>query len=167
MLRIIGSTELNVCSVQVADYLPISVRCTQVASPTPLYWRTGDFKKSLLEIGLNQNTGELYRVTVTLIGNYSRGEIEAFAEARTVQGSVPICDISGWPADRFKDEPFTFTTLIGEDSVSIWLGPTASLKTIYEIGHVRFAADGEANLRVLQFTHLSRSDLDRIIKTII
>ena len=133
MLRIIGSTEVNNCTLQVEDYLPISVRCAEIASLTPLYWRTGDFKKSLLEISMNQNTGAICKVTVTLVGNYSRTELEGFRDAIAVESRLPVCDISEGPNDRFKDEPFTFTTLVGEDSVSIWLTPMAPIKIIYKI----------------------------------
>lgn len=166
MLRIIGSTEVEICTVQVTDYLPISVRCAEVASLTPLYWRTGDFKKSLLEIGLNQNTGAICKVTVTLIGNYLKETVEDFPEASILQGCLPICDITGWPGDRFKDELFAFTTLIGEDSVSIWVAPEEPLSTIYEFGQIRFATDREGYLRLIQFKDVNEFDLDLVIRSV-
>jgi hypothetical protein len=129
---------------------------------TPLYWRTGDFKKSLLEIGMNENTGAICKVTVPLIGNCSTTESEDFLDATRVKSSLPLCDISDWPKERFKDEPFTFATLVGKDSVLIWLTPTVPVKTIYEIGQVHFGADGEGNLRLLQFKILSRVNLDHV-----
>jgi hypothetical protein len=104
MLRVISSTQVTDCTLQLEDYLPISFRCADAASPIPLYWRTGDFKKSLLEIGLNQNTGAICKVTVTLIGSYSRTEIDDSTEVTTVHAGLPICDVSDWPKDRFRDE---------------------------------------------------------------
>ena len=166
MLRVISSTDVKDCTLQAGDYIPISFRCAEVASPTPLYWRTGDFKKSLIEVGLNQNTGAIGKVTVTLIGSYLRTRVEDSGGATNVQHGLPTCEISDWPIDRFKDEPFTFATLIGEDSVSIWVAPEAPLKTIYEVGRVCFVTDNEGNLRLLQFKDLKRSTLDEIIKTV-
>jgi hypothetical protein len=133
---------------------------------TPLYWRTGDFKKSLLEIGLNQNTGAICRVTVTLIGSYSTTGLGDPTEVTTAHAGLPICDIGDWPKDRFKDEPFTFATLMGEDSVSIWVAPEAPLRNIYEVGPVCFATDGVGFLRLLQFKNLSRFNLDRVRTTV-
>lgn len=164
MLRVITSTEVNDCTLQVED-LPISFHCAEVASRTPFYWRTGDFKKSLLEIGLNQNTGAICKVTVTLIGSHYKMEVED-STTTIAHDSLPICDVSEWPKDKFKDEPFGFSTLIGEDSVSIWIAPEAPLKMTYEIGRVGFAADREGYLRLLRFKDLSRFELDRVMKTV-
>jgi hypothetical protein len=166
MLRVTSSSDVKDCTLQVGDYVPISFRCAEAASLTPFYWRTGDFKKSLLEVGLNQNTGVICKVTVTLIGNYSRAEVEYSTEAITVHHGLPTCEISDWPKDRFKDEPFTFATLIGEDSVAIWVAPEAPLSSIYEIGQVCFGTDREGCLRLLRFKDLSRFNLDRMIQTV-
>ena len=75
MLQIVGFTEGNNCSLQVG-YLLISVWCEEAASSTPLYWRTGDFKSSLLQNGLQQNTGAICKVTVTFIGNDLKKAVE-------------------------------------------------------------------------------------------
>ena len=166
MIRIVGSTEVDNCTFQVSDYGPISVRCAEAISLTSLYWRTGDFKKSLLEIGLNQSTGAICKVTVTLIGNYLKKTVEDFGEASFLRGCLPICDISGWPSDRFKDESFAFTTLIGEDTVSIWVAPEAPISTIYQCGQIRFVADGEGYLRLMQFTDVNEFDLDLVIRSV-
>ncbi len=166
MLRIVGSAEVDNCTLQVSDYVPISVRCVELTSSTPLYWRTGDFKRSLLDIGLNQNTGAICKVTVTLIANYFKKTIEDLGEASILRGCLPICDISSWPSDRFKDESFAFTTLIGENSVSIWMAPEAPLSAIYECGQIRFAADGAGYLRLMQFNDVNESDIDQVIRLV-
>ena len=166
MLRVISSIDVKGCTLEAGDYVPISFRCQEVASPTPLYWRTGDFKNSLIEVGLNQNSGAICRVTITLIGSYSRTRIEDAVEATDVHRGIPICEISDWSGDRFKDEPFAFTTFIGEDSVSIWVAPEATLKSTYEIGGVCFITDGEGYLRLLQFKGINRSKLDQVTKTV-
>jgi hypothetical protein len=111
---------------------------------------------------MNENTGAICKVTVPLIGNCSTTESEDFLDATRVKSSLPLCDISDWPKERFKDEPFTFATLVGKDSVLIWLTPMVPIKTIYEIGQVHFGADGEGNLRLLQFKILSRVNLDHV-----
>ena len=165
MLRITGVTEVANCTLEIDDYIPISVRCAEVSSLTPLYWRTGDFKRSLLEIGLNQSTGAICKVTVTLIGRYLKAKAEDFAEAAVVRG-LPICDISEWPSDRFKDESFTFPTFVGEDSLSIWVAPQAPLSRIYEVSQIRFAADDEGYLRLMQFTDINQADLERVMKSV-
>jgi len=159
MLRIIGSTEVENCTLEVSDYVPISFRCAEVISLSPLYWRTGDFKKSLLEIGLNQNTGAICKVTVTLIANYLKKTVGDFSEASIHRACLPICDISGWPSDRFRDESFAFTALIAEDSVSIWVAPEAPIGTIYEFSQIRFAADGQGYLRLVQFNDVNPETL--------
>ena len=166
MLRVISSIDVKDCSLQTDEYIPISFQCSEAASLIPLYWRTGDFKKSLIEVGLNKNTGAICTVTVTAIGSCSRTRVGGSVEATNIHLGLPVCEISNWPEDRFKDEPFTFVTLVGEDSLSIWIAPKAPLKSVYEIGPASFVTDTEGYLRLLHFKDLSPFDIDRIIKTV-
>lgn len=67
MLKIndIGECEGNV--VEVDEYVPLTVRFGSGRDASPLYWRAGNGKDSLLEVGLSASTGKIISVTVVTI----------------------------------------------------------------------------------------------------
>lgn len=50
-------------------YTPINIEFGNISEDKTVYWRTGDFKKSLIEIGFAQKTGEIRSITLTLCEN--------------------------------------------------------------------------------------------------
>lgn len=61
-IKDISKYELNV-----DYYIPISIKFNN--SNNIFYWRTGNFKNSLLEIGIDSKTGELISITLVSINN--------------------------------------------------------------------------------------------------
>ncbi|AZK47330.1 hypothetical protein [Paenibacillus lentus] len=55
-------------NVEFDDYIPITVRwgANERSFDRILYWRTGDFKKSLFEMGISEQDGSLFSLTLTL-----------------------------------------------------------------------------------------------------
>ena len=132
----------------------------------PLYWRTGDMEKSLLEIGLNENSGAICSVTVTLIDPITIIPVDDAVDVRTNVDGVPICDIAHWPSNRFKDEPNPFLTFIGVDKVSIWLSSKKQIATSYDVGNVGFGIDSKGFVSLLEFRSVTNADLSRILNII-
>lgn len=165
MLRVISSTKIMHSRLKIDDYVPFSFRIDEVASMQPLYWRTGDMEKSLLEIGLNENSGAICSVTITLIDPITMLPVNDLVDEGSKVSGVPICDIAHWPSNRFKDEPNPFLTFIGDDKVSIWLGSKKQIATFYDVGNVGFGVDSNDFVSLLEFRYIANADLSRILNT--
>ena len=58
-------------SVEFDVYVPLKIRLEYKKNPNDYnnYWRTGDFERSLIEIGLGSETGILRSFTLTVSNN--------------------------------------------------------------------------------------------------
>jgi hypothetical protein len=115
---------------------------------------------------LNDHSGVVCKVTVTPLGAYKESATAQIPETLSVVDGTPICQISGWPQDRFVDEPLPLEALIGKNTVSIWIGPKAVLSTVYQVENVFFVTDVDGFLRLLEFKEISEFNLERIMRTV-
>lgn len=68
MLKVMGYKENQSVNIEYDVYTPINIEFGSwniIKEPT-IYWRTGDFKKSLIEIGIGKYTGNIRSITLTL-----------------------------------------------------------------------------------------------------
>ncbi len=167
MLKVVGATSVDTCAVEMDGFVPLSFRCLG-APNVPIYWRTGNFDTSLLEIGLHPITGAICSVTVTSIdpSGFLAARSGLDDVRRTLPG-MPFCDIAAWPSDRFKDEAGDFTIEVGENSVTIWLAPLRSVDAMYEAGSARFGVDVTEHLCCLLFERLNTQDIEHLGQLVI
>jgi hypothetical protein len=71
MLEVIGFHPVEDTALEIDEYVPLRFRCQDTFDPVPLYWRTGDFHRQLIEIGLNPYSGAVCKITVTGLGEHS------------------------------------------------------------------------------------------------
>ena len=96
MPNVIDSKMISRIQIEIDDYIPLSCRCVDMEVESLFYWRTGDFKSSLLEIGINPKDGTLLRIKMPLAGkvyqvlNYKT--IKEIENIPSVEG-IPIVDI--------------------------------------------------------------------------
>lgn len=94
LLRIKSSVEPTqftpICEVD--EDVPIRYRAEKSLVPGLVYWRIGDFKKSLIEVGVHGETGLLHKVTITSVLP-SQITYQSFATEPCDRG-LPVCDLS-------------------------------------------------------------------------
>lgn len=74
MLKVIGVQETGSIALVFNDFVPVSFFNRDMDCPVPLYWRTGDMGKQLLEIASGRNlSGDL----PTIFGGRRRGSARA------------------------------------------------------------------------------------------
>lgn len=165
MLRVQGSISVKGCRLQIDDYVPLSFRCPSAMSGLPLYWRSGDFERSLIEVGLNRQSGAICKVTATLIDALTLIPTQNTIDWNDTVEGLPVCEIADWSADGYMDEPAPLITLIGTNYVSIWVAPETKLNAKFVAGDVQFGVDDQGFLRLLTFKVDSERDIERIIGT--
>lgn len=161
MLKAVGSIKVTDFYMVIDDYVPFTFRCKETASVQPLYWRIGNFKDSLIEIGINQNSGAVCALTITCfikpIATLQEDDFELVAE-NTYEG-VPICDIRNWPSDRFWDDLIEFKAIFEKDKLYILINSPTDIRHSYRVGNLVFGFDSGANLSWLEINNLSSVDI--------
>ena len=111
VFRIIDSIKEE---IEVDQYIPIKIRWVMRSENAAeiIYWRTGDLKKSMLEIGISAISGEICSLTIVFADNISFAS-EAPSVISAFESGTPVFDVSNsgsrystWEAayqDRFHD----------------------------------------------------------------
>ncbi len=134
----------------------------------PLYWRTGDFSHSLLEIGVHRQTGRLLSITVVAIA--SIGPLEAheraFDEAPTlIADQVPLFDLALWSEDRpLVDEPSDLRVRIGNNRLTIEWGVSTAGNYTIQSGRCFMGVDEHYALIGLHVNPISDAEITTIQK---
>lgn len=168
MLKVLNSISVQDYSLVIDDYVPFKFRSFETQTSVPYYWRVGDFKKSLIEVGLNPQTGAIGSITVTCYEGSTRTEITWQSEHLGIEASdgLPVCDIHAWShteqnAGRFIDETNPFETVVGQDFVSFLLMPKKKATRLYVVGQLCIGVDENGCVCELAFRNLSKAEIDQ------
>ncbi len=168
MLQIIDSLLPKTCSLEIDDYATIVFKCRDTHSSMPIYWRTGNFKKSLIEVGMNPDTGAICCIKIPGIENAQKSEVQWEPGTKNLIEGIPICNVKDWVTDdnfsnRFRDELFDFKTVIGMDFVSFLLAPIVEAHSIYQVGQLCIGVDKSRTICKIEFNRLSKIEIERIV----
>lgn len=160
MLKVVSCTSYSDANVKFDEYIPITFKCLSENTPVPLYWRFGDFERSLMEIGIHPNTGALTKIVLTKFNNIFRSD--GGEEFLTIPGTegVPVFDISSWPDDRFKDEMGVLDVYVGDSFFYIKFLESFITCKVLSVNNVSFGLDGSSNLLWIAFDDLRQEDID-------
>lgn len=163
MLKIISSTKVENSSLEIDHYIPLSFRCFEAASVTPIYWRTGDLRESLIELKLNIDNGAIFSVTTTLLPHFTESTSNKWDSGADIIEELPLCDTSHWSNEQFNDEKTAnlIIHLIG-NSISIWLNAHRKIKLFYKVNRLLFGVDDNNTLCLLRFDDLTESEITLI-----
>lgn len=143
MIRILSHEPAHQTPPQVeTDYhIPLDVNLPRAPGEVPsyrrtvpIYWRTGDFHHSLVEMGLDPESGRLVSVTVTLVHAEHTSEGAAAPAAQPSAEGCPNFDISLLQG-AYTDDPGTVLLHLGPDFV--WLSFTQDRSHLRELRYDR------------------------------
>jgi hypothetical protein len=176
MIKIIKEEQYSGrTTVRIDEYVPFTVEYESNEPSTPLYWRCGDGKLSLVEIGFNKKSGIIISVTLTSIN--SKNVIKTNQPLKTdvieVKG-LPIFGINIWAetnsndySDSFKDEFNSgIQLLIGNDYLSLVFEEADRPVRYIRSKNVRFGVSSEASLSSVDIYGLNQRQIE-IVKTAI
>jgi hypothetical protein len=108
-LRISEVLPCKEVSIEIDEYVPITVEFASDDLGVSLYWRGGDAKTSLVEIGLSERSREVRRVVlVNVLPENIHLSDDSLSIAKEVLGT-PVFDVSRWNTggdfgDKFLDD---------------------------------------------------------------
>ncbi|WP_064498699.1 hypothetical protein [Bacillus safensis] len=122
MLKVTGYKDSQSINIEYDLYTPINIEfgSWNISKEPTIYWRTGDFKKSLIEIGIGKYTGSLRSITLTLSENVHKMEnIELDKKNINVIKGVPNFQVEEHNDKTYIDEKGKLDVYIGLDKVLI------------------------------------------------
>lgn len=113
---------------------------------------------SLLEVGLNSETGVIVSVTLINYNSIEKSGTFNFLDSSNQVKGIPIFDTSSWPFDGYKDEVKSFKIHNINKTVLICFSNDykPSLKIINN--RVSFCFDEQKNLIAIEVSNLSLID---------
>lgn len=122
MLKVTGYTDSQSINIEYDLYTPLNIEfgSWNISKEPTIYWRTGDFKKSLIEIGIGKYTGSLRSITLTLSENVHKMEnLELDKKNINVIKGVPNFQVEEHNDKTYIDEKGKLDVYIGLDKVLI------------------------------------------------
>ncbi|PPA86092.1 hypothetical protein C4A75_05725 [Brevibacillus laterosporus] len=160
MLRKTRIQEIVHETLELDDYIPFNVYWkTPFAFPI-LYWRTGNFKKTLMEIGINSESGELLSITLTVLHSVSY-ESPTFLDSQKDidQSGIPVFDISAWENIKYIDEPIDFRSYFFNGRLTIVLDDKKTVASTLSSEHIKFYFDSNHFLIAFELGNLSEEEV--------
>lgn len=145
MLKVIDYKDSQPINIEYDLYTPINIEfgSWNISKEPTIYWRTGDFKKSLIEIGLGKYTGNIRSITLTLSENVHKMEsLKLDMEDINMVKGVPSFQIEESNDNTYIDEKGKLDVYIGMDKVLISFSENDAV-SILQNDTVGFALDKE------------------------
>ena len=171
MLKVIGHIEIKETSLEMDGYVPLSFRCWEVRSEltVPTYWQLGNLKTSLIEIGIGQDNGGIFDVTVVAIEEIKHlpqsSEVGKPAETEIVKG-LPLCDVDNTVELSYFHEKMEVFAGYTDESVVIWFGEKCVEQKIYQAERLMFGVNQNDEICSLRVNDLSSEELINFLSTI-
>ncbi|MCY7749137.1 hypothetical protein MOB18_08510 [Bacillus inaquosorum] len=145
MLKTLECRDKKPMKVEFDVYTPINIEFGNwdISEDKTVYWRTGDFKKSLIEIGFAQKTGEIRSITLTLCENVYKSKEWNIENIEPIKG-VPVLSVDRQQNETYIDEKGILNVYITDKTVYIQFS-AHEIESLIENNHVLFCLDGDDN----------------------
>ena len=105
MLKIKEIIDSSASSVEFDEYVPFTAEFEASSLSSPLYWRAGDGKQSLIEVGLCKQTGSVKSITLTSVKAENIRKINAtYENDMSAQKGLPIFYLTKWSEENESDD---------------------------------------------------------------
>lgn len=166
MLKIESYKDVQEEHIEYDLYIPINIQFgNQSGIDDPIfYWRTGDFQKSLIEIGIGKEEKEIRTITLTICNNVYERERDDISFLRTVAG-VPIVAIECFENNMCVDYEGILKFCYDEDGISILFSESKPVLCIKNKS-VNFLVDIENNWIGLRINDISKMNKEILMKAL-
>ncbi|MFD3445719.1 hypothetical protein ACFDTO_14070 [Microbacteriaceae bacterium 4G12] len=158
MLKVFKYEATKKENVEFNIYIPINVEfgVWNISEEPTIYWRTGDFSGSLIEIGIGKYKRDIRSITLTIcknvyeVDNYTEDNFNKF------KGS-PILELENTNDEIYTDEKGTLKVYIESTSVSVIFSDN-KISDCLENGNVDFYLDDNKSFIGLRVNNISEEN---------
>lgn len=180
MLKFSGITQKNnIIGIDIDVYVPLTIEWRSYNSSYVIYWRSGDLKKSLVEIGLHGLTGNIASLTLTQVSRVDLvGKQKTYSDFENVEivNGSPVFNIDDWSTagsvDNLSkeiemiDEKIDFLVILSETYISILFDERKEPKKIIKSGNVLFEITDNDYLSKIHVLNLSPDEYRVLLEAI-
>ena len=154
MLKIINVNPIVNNTVEIDYHVPFTVNVDEknVCNEKKIYWRTGNFNNSLLEIGIGEKSGDLKNIVLTMVNKASTENIEF--EVLEISKGIPIFDISMLNKNIY-DHVSEYSVSLTTSSVLVVFSEKRVVKTLIRMERVEMGFGFENELIFIKVNELS------------
>ncbi|OMF24131.1 hypothetical protein BK133_23220 [Paenibacillus sp. FSL H8-0548] len=151
-------------SIEIDEHVPFNINWNHTnSSYSNYYWRTGNFKNSLFEIGLDSLSGVIKNMGLPLSNKVSMSE-KILETNYSVQG-FPKFELSHWTSEYYYDFFQEFSIELFENGLSICFYQD-NVEEIVKTNRVLFHISKERILSRIDLIDLSSDEIFRITKSV-
>lgn len=150
-------------SIEFDIYVPLKIRVGHwdMSKEYTIYWRTGDFKKSLIEIGLGSETGILRSFTLTEAAlTESNTHCLDSIDCEIIEGT-PLFAINGFPSNGFLDFSNQFNVYVGQKELIVSMSMSSCSKRIKQ-DRIEFWFDSDDNLISVKIIDITSKEMNTL-----
>lgn len=167
MLNVIRVGQTVVEDIQVDPYIPVKIKWGKwkLTDEQTIYWRIGDLKKSLLEIGIASKTGSIRSLTVIHTDKIFLDSRKFDCQAPSEIGT-PIFKVSRQVNYNKVDDYGIFEIHYNDDGeVNLLVSRNEITKRVFS-GRVCFGLDFQSNVCLINISSLTEDENVRIKDTL-
>lgn len=158
MLKVFKHEETKKENIEFDIYTPINIEfgVWNISKEPTIYWRTGDFSGSLIELGIGKSKKDIRSITLTICKNVY--EVDNYSENNfnTFKGS-PILELENINDEIYIDERGTLKVYIESKSVSIIFSEN-EISDCLQNDNVHFYLDANKSLLGLRVNNISEEN---------
>lgn len=145
-------------TIEIDQYIPIKIKWGKwdLCSENTFYWRTGDFKKSLIEVGIASKSGLIRSVTLVHSDYISFEQMENDL-TNTVEHGAPMFLINSVEEKTRLDEQGMLRVNYSSCTLGIILSSNPIVKKVIN-GRVVFELDNCSNVCRITITNLTTNE---------
>lgn len=158
MLKVISHEEIKREDIKFDIYTPINIEfgLWNIWEEPTLYWRTGDFNQSLIEIGFGKYKKDIRSITLTICKNIYEVE-NYFGDNISVFKGSPILELENINDEVYTDEKGRLKVYIENESVSIVFSEN-KIRDCLQNNNVYFYLDNNKSLIGLKINKISKEN---------
>ncbi|SEJ73854.1 hypothetical protein SAMN04488127_2629 [Bhargavaea ginsengi] len=168
MLKVRDYCPPKFTKVEVDLYIPLTIEfgTWNVSEEPIIYWRTGDFKKSLIEIGVGKDLGDIRSITLTVCENVYKEDYEHsyLSDPERVVG-LPIIHSNHENDEIYRDERGTLEVFLGGSTLYIKLSENEVVSYIQN-EPIEFGIDHEDRVCGILIKEINESEKSILIEAL-
>ncbi|WEF34258.1 hypothetical protein [Pseudoduganella chitinolytica] len=162
MLNIIDALNSGEFRAEFGDYLPFKLCRENHSHEWQLYWQTGDFKSSFLEISIGGISYAIIEICLLLPGKVIRKFPVVDLQCVNSLTGIPVVNTTDWPDVSIKDEPGTLRVFLDAGRLLINLSASTKTERLITSGGITFGLDAESSLAWIQMSNM-KFNFDKMV----
>ncbi len=154
-MRILSLRDPCPVTIESDGYVPVMARFQGAFEFPPLYWRTGDFRRTLVEIGVEKSSGAICKVTVTLVDGLRSG-CESEIDVMALREGISCADIALFGTNTRVDVEHEVVASLEDSQLIVRFGDgVPAIPESCRSGNVSFLVSAESELCGVAFSAFS------------